>query len=510
MNDLIANLGLGFQVALTLNNLLYCAVGATLGVLIGVLPGIGPLATIAMLLPVTFYLEPTGALIMLAGVYYGAMYGGSTTSILMNLPGDGASAVVCLDGGPMAKQGRAGPALVSSTLSSFIASVCALVMLGLFAPPLSRWALEFGPAEYFSLMVVGLLAAVMLAQGSPLKGLAMVFLGLTLGLVGMDLNSGAYRFTFEISELSDGIDFVVLAMGLFGFSEIISSLADRQVTGETDAVRYRFRWRDLILSRDDFRRFFGAALRGTGVGSLVGILPGGGTTVSSFLAYAVEKQVAKDPSRFGKGAIEGVAGPEAANNASANMSFIPTLTLGIPGDAVMALMLAALMIHGINPGPAVMTDQPQLFWGLLASMVIGNLMLLVLNLPLIGIWVRLLTIPYRLLYPPVVLFICIGVYSLRNSVFDVVLTAIFGAVGYLFVKLRCEPAPLLLGFILGPMMEENFRRAMIMSRGDPAIFIDRPISMTLLAIAALGIVTIVWSTAARGRAKQRSEINTAA
>lgn len=465
--------------------------------LIGVLPGIGPLATIAMLLPVTFYLEPITALIMLAGVYYGAMYGGSTTSILMNLPGTGASAVICLDGSPMAKQGRAGPALVSTTLASFAGACFALIVVGLFAPVLAAWALEFGPAEYFSLMTLGLMAAVMLTQGSSLKGLAMVFLGLLLGLVGTDINSGVYRFTFGMQELSDGINFVVLAMGIFGFSEIISNLANRRRSGGGETISYKFHWRDLILSKDDFKRSAFATLRGTGVGAFIGILPGAGTAISSFLAYSVEKRVARDPSRFGKGAIEGVASPEAANNAAANTSFIPTLTLGIPGDSVMALMLAALMIHGINPGPTVMIDQPQLFWGLLASMVIGNLILLVLNLPLIGIWVRVLTIPYRLLYPLVVLFICIGVYSLRNNVFDVLLTGIFGAVGYLFIKLRCEPAPLLLGFILGPMMEENFRRAMIMSRGDPVTFIERPISLFFLVLSAAAIALVAWS-AVRG------------
>jgi TctA family transporter len=504
--DLLSNLAIGFQVALSVQNLFYCAVGVSLGTFVGVLPGIGPLATIAMLLPVTFYLPPVTALIMLAGVYYGAMYGGSITSILMNMPGDGASAVVVLDGNPMAKQGRAGPALVSTTFASFFGSCVALVVVGLFAPPLAAWALEFGPTEYFSLMVLGLLAAVMLTRESALKGIAMVLLGLLLGIVGIDVNSGEYRFTFGMQDLSDGINFVVLAMGLFAFGEIISNLAERK-KGNSDTIKYTFRWRDLMLSRDDFRRSVLPVFRGTGVGALLGLLPGTGTTIASFVAYSVEKRVARDPSRFGHGAIEGIVAPEAANNAAANTSFIPTLTLGVPGDSVMALMLAALMIHGINPGPAVMTDQPQLFWGLLVSMVIGNLLLLILNLPMVGIWVRLLTIPYRMLYPPVILFICIGVYSLRNNVFDIYLTALIGGVGYLFIKLRCEPAPLLLGSILGPLMEENFRRSLIMSRGDPAIFLTRPISLAFLSVAALVVVLLAVSTF-RGW-KQRAKDNPA-
>lgn len=505
MSDLFQNLALGFSVAVSAENLLYCFIGVTLGTFIGVLPGIGPLATIAMLLPLTFYLDPVTGLIALAGVYYGAMYGGSTTSILMNLPGTGAAAVVCIDGNRMAKQGRAGPALVSTAFASFAGACIAIVMVALFAPPLARWALAFGPAEYFSLMVLGLLAAVMLTSGPILKGVGMVLLGLLLGLIGMDINSGVYRFTFGIPDLSDGINFVVLAMGIFGFSEIISNLEERR-EGEAQTVRYSFRWRDLLLSREDARRSTFPILRGTLVGAFLGILPGAGTAISSFAAYTVEKRVSRDPSKFGNGAIEGVVAPEAANNSAANTSFIPTLTLGIPGDSVMALMLAAVMIHGIDPGPRVMVEQPNLFWGLLASMVIGNFMLLVLNLPLVGVWIRILSIPYSLLYPPVILFISIGVYSLNNNVFDVLLTGLFGVVGYVFLKLKCEPAPLLLGFILGPMMEENFRRAMILSRGDPQTFISRPISLFFLATAALCIV-LMFASAYRERRKTQHSLS---
>lgn len=504
MIELISNLSLGFGVAFTLENLFYCLIGVTLGTFIGVLPGIGPLATISMLLPLSFYLEPVTALIMLAGVYYGAMYGGSTAAILMNLPGTGASAVICLDGNPMAKQGRAGPALVATALASFAGSVIAIFIVGLFAPLLARWALSFGPVEYFSLMVTGLLAAVLLASGSPLKGVAMVFVGLMLGLVGIDVNSGAYRFTFGVPELYGGVSFVVVAMGVFGFGEIISNVEQRWRKGVAQP-KYAFGWRDLLLTRDDLRQSVLPVLRGSAVGAFVGVLPGAGTTISSFAAYAVEKQVARDPSRFGKGAIEGVTAPEAANNAAANTSFIPTLTLGIPGDAVMALMLAAIMIHGISPGPQVMTNQPDLFWGLLASMVIGNILLLILNIPLVGLWVRVLSIPYGLLYPPVVLLICVGVFSVNNSVFDIFLVAGFGVFGYVLIKLGCEPAPMLLGFILGPLMEENFRRAMILSRGDFRTFIESPISLSFLLLAAVMASWSIFSAIRKGRAKNSRE-----
>jgi putative tricarboxylic transport membrane protein len=454
---------------------------------VGVLPGIGSLATIGMLLPVTFGLSPVTALIMLAGIYYGALYGGSTAAILVNLPGTPANAVVCLDGYPMAKQGRAAPALVMTTVASFIGGSIATIVVAGFAPPLAEAVLTFGPAEYFSMMVLGLLAAVVIAHGSMLAGVGMVCLGMVLALVGLDITTGVARFTFGTLHLLDGIAFVVIAMGLFGFSEMIVNLESGQARETIDT---RIRWRDLMPGRADLRISVWPMMRGTLLGSALGPVPGVGPTISSFISYTLEKKLARDPSRFGQGAMEGVAGPEAANNAAAQTGFIPTLTLGIPGDAVMALMLGALMIHGIAPGPQVMTQRPDLFWGLIASMWIGNLMLLVLNLPLVGVWVRLLRVPYRLLFPSVLVFISIGVYSLNYSPYDVLLAGLFGILGYVFVKLACPPAPLLLGFILGPMMEENLRRAMLLSGGDPAIFVTRPLSLLFLLIAA-GLVALV-------------------
>jgi TctA family transporter len=486
MEGLAGNLAMGFGVALRPLNLLYCLVGAALGTLIGVLPGIGPVATIAMLLPVTFKLPPVAALIMLAGIYYGAQYGGSTTAILVNLPGESSSVVTCLDGHAMARQGRAGPALSIAALGSFFAGCVATLVLALFAPPLADLALQFGPAEYFSLMVLGLVAAAVLAQGSLLKAMAMILLGLLLGLVGTDVNSGTLRFTFGIPEVSDGIGFVALAMGMFGFAEIVANLGargKREVLADTVQA--------LLPTRDDLQRVWKAVLRVTGLGSLLGILPGGGAIIASFASYSFEKRVAADPSRFGKGAIEGVAGPESANNAGAQTSFIPLLTLGIPPNAVMAMMSGAMTIHGISPGPQVISQQPELFWGVIASMWVGNLMLVVLNLPLIGIWVRLLRVPYRLLYPAILLFCCIGVYSLSNAPFDIVLTAGFGVLGYIFLKLQCEPAPLMLGFILGPLMEENLRRALRLSRGDPSVLVTRPISLAMLLGAAILLALII-------------------
>ncbi|MEO8507170.1 MAG: tripartite tricarboxylate transporter permease [Betaproteobacteria bacterium] len=484
--ELLANLGTGFAVALTFQNLLYCFGGVVLGTLIGVLPGIGPVPTIAMLLPITYALPPVSALIMLAGIYYGAQYGGSTTAILVNLPGESSSVVTCLDGYQMARQGRAGKALATAALASFIAGTFATLVVAAFAPPLAEVALKFGPAEYFSLMVLGLIAAVVLASGSLIKAIGMIVLGLLLGIVGTDVNSGLQRYSFGIAELSDGIGFVSVAMGLFGFAEIIVNLErtdKREVF--TDKVS------GLMLKWSEFKEALPAILRGTGVGSALGILPGGGAMLSAFASYTIEKKIAKDPSRFGKGAIEGVAGPEAANNAGAQTSFIPLLTLGIPPNAVMALMVGAMTIHSIQPGPQVMTSNPQLFWGLIVSMWIGNVMLVILNLPMIGIWVKLLQVPYRLLYPAILLFCCIGVYSINNNVFDVFITALFGVLGWLFVKLECEPAPLLLGFILGPMMEENLRRALLLSRGDPTVFVTRPISGVMLGMAAILLLIVV-------------------
>ncbi len=472
--DLVSHLALGFGVALTPINLMYAFIGAMVGTLIGVLPGIGPVATIAMLLPTTYALQPVSALIMLAGIYYGAQYGGSTTSILLNMPGETSSAVTCLDGYQMARKGQAGAALAIAALGSFFAGCVATVFVATVAIPLSELALKFGPAEYCSLMILGLIGAVVLAHGSLLKAIAMVVLGLLLGLVGTDVNSGAARFAFGVPELIDGLGIVSVAMGLFGFAEILTNLESTEK-------------RELITAKVS-----GLWLtRGTGIGSILGLLPGGGAMLASFGAYALEKKLAKDPSRFGKGAIQGVAGPESANNAGAQTSFIPLLTLGIPENAVMALMVGAMTIHNIQPGPQVMTSNPSLFWGLVVSMWVGNLMLVVLNLPLIGIWIKLLTVPYRVLYPAILLFCAIGVYSINNTSFDVSQTAVFGALGLLFFKLECEPAPLLLGFVLGPMMEENLRRAMLLSRGDPTVFFTRPISLAMLLAAAALLLLIV-------------------
>ncbi len=494
--DLLADLQLGFGVALTLQNILYCFVGVLLGTLICVLPGIGPVATIAMLLPATYALPPVSALIMLAGMYYGAQYGGSTTAILVNLPGESSSVVTCLDGHAMARQGRAGPALAIAALGSFFAGTVSTLILALFAPPLAELAFHFGSAEYFSLMVLGLIAAIVLARGSLIKAVAMIILGLLLGLVGADTNTGQFRFTFGLPQLSDGIGFVVVAMGLFGFSEIIVNL-ERRAKREVVMAKIT----SLMPTRADFAASWKAVLRGTGLGALLGILPGGGAVLGSFAAYTLEKKLAKDPSRFGQGAIEGVAAPESANNAGAQTSFIPLLTLGIPSNAVMALMIGAMTIHGITPGPQVMTQRPELFWGMIASMWIGNFLLVILNLPLIGLWVRLLSVPYRFLYPAILLFCCIGVYSLNNSAFDVGLALLFGVLGYLFIKLDCEPAPLLLGFVLGPMMEEHLRRAMLLSRGDPGVFVQRPLSLALLLIA-LGLLIAVVLPAVRKKREQ--------
>ncbi|SOY47930.1 conserved hypothetical protein; putative TRANSMEMBRANE PROTEIN [Cupriavidus taiwanensis] len=483
--ELLTNLGLGFSTALTFQNLAYAFLGCVLGTLIGVLPGLGPLATIAMLLPVTYTLPPVAALIMLAGIYYGAQYGGSTTAILVNLPGESSSVVTTIDGYQMARRGRAGVALATAGLGSFFAGCVATMILAAFAAPLSELAFKFGPAEYFSLMVLGLIGAVVLASGSLVKAIAMIVLGLLLGLVGTDVNSGAARFSFDVPELTDGLNFVSVAMGVFGFAEIIANLEQKEHRETfTDHIT------NLFPTKEDFKRMIPAVLRGTLLGSALGILPGGGASLASFAAYSLEKKTSKHANEFGKGAIEGVAGPESANNAASQTSFIPLLTLGIPPNAVMALMVGAMTIHNIQPGPQVMTSNPALFWGLIASMWIGNLMLIVLNLPLIGIWVKLLKVPYRYLYPAILTFCCIGVYSVQNTTFDVFQTAAFGVVGYLFIKLRCEPAPLLLGFVLGPMMEENFRRSLLLSRGDFSVFVTRPLSMGLLIAAAVLVVIV--------------------
>jgi len=487
--ELINNLMLGFGVAFTATNLLYAFGGAVLGTLIGVLPGLGPVATIAMLLPSIYALDATPALIMLAGIYYGAQYGGSTTAILINVPGESSSVVTAIDGYQMARKGRAGAALAAAGLGSFFAGCVGTIIIAAFAPPLTELAFKFGPAEYFSLMVLGLIGAVVLASGSLVKAIAMIILGLLLGQINTDVISGVPRYSFDIPELTDGIGFVAIAMGIFGFGEIVTNLSRPAETREVFTKNVTGLW----PTYQDFKDAFPAVLRGTALGSILGVLPGGGALLASFAAYTLEKKskgrVGEVP--FGQGNIRGVAGPEAANNAGAQTSFIPMLTLGIPPNAVMALMVGAMTIKGIQPGPQVMTSNPQLFWGLIASMWVGNLMLVILNLPLIGIWIKLLTVPYRFLFPAIVVFCGIGSYTLNNSSFDVYMTAGFTLVGYLFYKLGCEPAPLLLGFILGPMMEENLRRALLLSRGDWTTFATRPLSAGLLVAAVLMIVVVM-------------------
>jgi len=491
--DLVSNLAFGFSVAVTPMNLLLCLIGVLVGTLIGVLPGIGPLATIAMLLPITFGLHPVGALIMLAGIYYGAQYGGSTTSILINIPGESSSVVTTLDGHQMAKQGRAGPALAIAAIGSFIAGCFSTVLVAALGVPLTALALKFGPAEYFSLMVLGLVFAVVLAKGSILKAIAMVMLGLLLSCVGSDIETGQSRMSFDIPELADGIGFVVVAMGVFGYAEIMRNLEQEESREIVEA-----KITGLMPTLADFKASLGAIARGTGLGSVLGILPGGGAVIAAFAAYTFEKKISKEPHRFGRGAIEGVAAPESANNAAAQTSFIPLLTLGIPPNAVMALMVGAMTIHGIVPGPQVMTKQPELFWGLIASMWIGNLMLVVINLPLVGVWVSLLRVPYRLLFPAILIFCAIGVYSINNAPADAIMVAVFGFIGYWLVKTDFEPAPMLLGFVLGPLMEENLRRAMLIARGDPTTFVTRPISGVLLAIAAV-LVLVALLPMIRGK-----------
>jgi putative tricarboxylic transport membrane protein len=494
MGDFFSNLSLGFGVALTPINLGLAFLGCLVGTLIGVLPGVGPIATIAMLLPITFGLDPTGALIMLAGIYYGAQYGGSTTAILVNIPGEATSVVTALDGHQMARQGRAGVALGIAAIGSFFAGTVATLVIAALGVPLTGLALIFGPTEYFSLMVMGLVFAVVLARGSILKAVAMILVGILLSTVGTDLETGEERMTFGLPILSDGIDFAVLAMGIFGIAEIMRNLDH---TETRDVVRQAIG--RLLPNRDDFRQSYKPVLRGTVIGAILGILPGNGAVLGPFAAYTLEKKLAKDPSRFGRGAIEGVAGPESANNAGAQTSFIPLLTLGIPPNAVMALMVGAMTIHGIIPGPQVMTKNPTLFWGMIASMWVGNLMLLVINLPLVGMWVRLLKVPYRLLFPAILMFCCIGIYSINSLPTDVMFIGLFGFVGYMLIKFGFEPAPMLLGFVLGKLMEENLRRALIISRGSLETFIERPISAGLLAVAAILLVIALLPSIRKGR-----------
>ena len=498
--EVFANLALGLQTATGLENLLYCLIGVVLGTAVGVLPGLGPVTTIAMLLPLTFGLPPVAALIMLAGIYYGAQYGGSTTAILVNMPGEASSVVTALDGYQMARQGRAGRALAIAAIGSFFAGTMATLVIALFAPPLAEVALTFGPAEYFSLMVLGLVAAIVLAHGPLLHAFGMILIGLLLGISGTDVNSGAVRYTLGVPELVDGIGFVALAMGLFGVGEIIANLEqgfERQVSVGTIER--------LMPTRQDCMRIIGPILRGTALGSLLGVLPGGGALLAAFGAYTLEKRLSKRPDEFGRGAVEGVAAPEAANNAGAQTSFIPMLTLGIPSNPTMALMVGAMIIQGIQPGPSVMREQATLFWGLIVSMWIGNLMLLILNLPLIRIWVMMIRFPYHFLYPTIILFCAIGVFSLNNTNFDVYLLALFGLLGYIFRKLDAEPAPLLLAFVLGPMMEEFLRRALLISRGDPLVLISRPVSAAMLIIAACLVLIVVTPALRRTREKAFQE-----
>jgi putative tricarboxylic transport membrane protein len=501
--DIITNLSLGFSVALTPINLLYAIIGCILGTLIGVLPGIGPAATIAMLLPTTYALPPVSALIMLAGIYYGSQYGGSTTSILVNLPGEASSVVTCIDGYQMARKGRAGPALAASALGSFFAGCVGTLMLAGFAPSLTELVLEFGPAEYFSLMMLGLIGAVLLASGSQLKAIGMILLGLLLGLVGTDINSGAVRFTLGIPELTDGIGFLPIAMGIFGYGEIISNLSNQEIDREVLNVKVQ----NLFPTKQDFKDMIAPVLRGTSLGCALGMLPGGGAVLSAFSAYAVEKKIKGRVGEvpLGQGNIRGVAAPEAANNAGAQTSFIPMLTLGIPTNLVMALMVGAMMIHDIQPGPQVLNNNPELFWGLIASMWIGNGLLVILNLPLIGIWTKLLRVPYHYLFPAIVLFCALGVYSTSNDIWEIWMLAVFGLIGYIFIKLSAEPAPLLLGLILGPMMEENLRRTLLLSHGDWSAFIKRPISAGLISACVLLLALMLLPAVRKKREEAFSE-----
>jgi putative tricarboxylic transport membrane protein len=500
VTDLLQNLIFGFGVAITPQNLLFCLIGALLGTLVGVLPGLGPVATIAMLLPITFTLPPVAALIMLAGLYYGAQYGGSTTAILVNIPGESSSVVTCIDGHMMARNGRAGSALAIAALGSFFAGCVSTAVVAIFAQPLVIVAGSFQSPDYFGLLVFGMIAAVVLAQGSVIRSVAMVVLGLFLGLIGTDMASGQTRFTLGISALADGVGFVPVAMGLFGIAEVIASL-ERGGAKPRPIEKISRLW----PTREEARQAWPAVLRGTGIGSLLGVLPGGGALISAFAAYVVEKKIAKEPSRFGKGAVEGVAAPESANNAGAQTSFIPLLAMGIPPNPVMALMLGAMTIHGIVPGPKAMTERPEMFWGIIASMWLGNLMLIVINLPLIGLWVKFLQIPYRWLYSIILIFCCIGVYTVNNTTADVLVMAVFGLFGYLLIKIRCEPAPLILGFILGPMLEENFRRSLIVSRGSWWVFLDRPICAGFLGLSLVFLLVVLLPSIRKGREKAFQE-----
>lgn len=499
--EILSSFGGGLLVALRPENLLYCFIGVFLGTFIGVLPGIGSIAAIAMILPLTFYLEPTTALIMIAGVYYGAEYGGSISSILLNIPGTPAASITAIEGYPMAKKGRAGVALFSTAAASFGGGMIGMFVMAILSPSLAKLALSFGPADYFAVILLGLIAASAVSNGGALKGIAMVVAGLMLGTIGIDLTTGDLRFTMGIPELRDGINIVIVAMGLFGVSEVIASIRANK-SGE---ARQTIDYNQFYPTKEEWKSLFGPIMRGGAIGSFFGALPGTGQTIAAAIAYAVEKRVNKARALFGTGVVPGVAVPEAANNSATQTAFIPTLTLGVPGSPPMAIVIGALMIYGITPGPRLLTEEPDLFWGLVASFLVGNVMLLVLNIPLIGIWVRLLQIPYRYMYPTIIVLICLGVYSLNNNVFDVWLTLVIGAVGYVMKLYRFEPAPLLLGFVLGPLMEEQLRRTMLLSRGDPMVFLERPISAILLAVTA-GILTVTIYSSIRNHQRARKTI----
>ncbi|HEY0570248.1 MAG TPA: tripartite tricarboxylate transporter permease [Enterovirga sp.] len=493
--DIIANVAQGFGVALLPVNLLYCFIGVFIGTLVGVLPGIGPVSAMSLLLPITLAGTPESGIIMMAGIYYGSMYGGSTTSILVNIPGEAASVVTCLDGHEMALQGRAGPALGIAALGSFFAGTFAIVALMLVAPTLAIWAVAFGPAEYFSLMVLGLVVLTFLTQGSMAKALLMACVGAVLGLIGLDSITAQPRLTFDRLELYDGIGLVPVVMGLFGIAEVLANL-ERPIARKIIKTKLSQLW----PNREDWKASAGPMARGTVLGFFLGILPGGGAVISSFASYALEKRLSKTPERFGRGAIEGVAGPEAANNAAAGGAFIPLMTLGIPPNVVMALLLGAFIIHGLQPGPLLMTQNPTLFWGIIVSMYIGNAMLLVLNLPLVGMWAQLLRVPYNILFPLIVLFSIVGVYCSSNNVFDVYVMIGFGILGYLMRKTGYEPAPLVLAFVLGPMLENNLRKALILSQGDLSTFVMRPISAICLVFAAVLLIAPLLPALRRKRA----------
>jgi putative tricarboxylic transport membrane protein len=480
----------GFGVALEPHNLMWCLIGVLIGNLVGVLPGMGVLSTISVLLPLTFAMKPVGALLMLSGIYYGAQYGGAICSILLNLPCHPPHAVTCLDGFPMTRQGRGGVALGITMLAAIFGAAFGILQMVFMAPFIARIAFQFGPTEICSLMLLGLLAGSTLAKGSPLKGVAMTLLGILLSLIGTDVNTGNERFTFGLIDLADGIELVAVSLGLFGIAEFLKSVNN---TAPVNAKYTKLGFRDLRPSGADVKRAAFPILRGTLIGSLCSLIPGTGPTIASFVAYAAEKKVSKTPERFGHGAIEGVASPEASTHSAVQGDFIPTMSLGIPGDAVMALLMGALMIQGITPGPRLIVEHPDIFWGLIASFWIGNIILVFLNVPMIGVWVKLLTAPYRYLYPTALFFVCIGVYAARNDMFDVGSTLVCGMFGYLLIQLKFEPAPILLGFVLGPRLEENFRRAVLISRGSLQIFIDRPISATFLALCLVLIVAQIYA-----------------